>query len=220
MSAVRARVQRITVLTALVAAGLLAPAGSASAASAAVPPPEGGAITSITANGTGCKLGENVTSSWTDASGFKVSYQEITARAGAGAAPSEGRKHCLLLVALTIPEGYAVGLTDYSIEGYAALANGASATVKTSNYWGGMPETHAWPATAIKGPYEDNWTSASETALPLRSSCGHSRPLAITTELRVTRGTANPAVENVLGTSSDAATPNASYGLTWYKCGS
>jgi hypothetical protein len=205
---------RAAITAALAVVAVLAPGAAADAASDG--PPEGAGITRITANGTGCAP-DSVTSTWSDATGFRVYYGQLVARAGGGAPGTDARKSCTISVQLAIPFGYTVALQSASTRKYATLAPGARVTAQTKTYWQGSASTLSW-SEQRRGPQDGDWQStyAIDPASQLYASCGESRLLNISQDLFVLRGT-DPAIENSAEFDREAGV-NAGYQLVWKRC--
>jgi hypothetical protein len=210
---------RILAVVAIVT--ILGPADVAQAAStqALAAPPAGAAITSVTANGSGCRQGEGVSATWTDASSLKVSYGNLAASAGGDSSPLDFRRNCQLSVQLEIPDGYTVALASSSALLYANVANGATATHSAIAYWAGMSAQNAW-SRVQRGPFDDSlvttWTP--DAASLIYASCGYDRPLNINQTVRVARGTSDPEQRSTLEFDTFWGGANARYQLTWKTC--
>jgi hypothetical protein len=215
MTGLRAFTHRTVITAALLTVAVLAPSTAADAATAE--PPAGAAITRIDSNGTGCKTPGSVTTEWTDATGFRVHYADMVARAGGGAPGSDLRKNCLLSVQLTIPAGYTVALESAATRKYATLAAGARATATTKTYWQGRPDTVSW-SEVRRGPTDDYWQSDHVIGPDAQqfAYCGLNRLLNINQELVVLRG-GDPAAESSAEFGPDTPV-NASYQLVWKRC--
>lgn len=194
-------------------------AASPLAAAEAAAPPEGAAITSVVANGSGCRQGDGVTASWTDASQLKVTYGKLAASVGGSSGPLDFRRNCQLSVQLEIPDGYAVALSSSTSLLYADVAGGATATHSAIADWGGMPVQNTW-SRAVKGPFEDSVASSwnPDPSSLIFSSCDSRRVLSINQMLRVARGTSAPGVYSAVEFDSSRGGANSVYQLTWKRC--
>jgi hypothetical protein len=205
-------------IAAAIAVGALS-AAPASAAPLRVPGPDGVTIEIATVNGSGCPAGTAAVAVSDDKEAFTVTYSEYMAQAGGSSAPTDFRKNCQISMKVHVPQGftYAIASTDY--RGFAALEPGSSGIEKASYYFQGMPQTAA-VSHNLSGAYSDNWqfTDTNDVAQLVYKPCGEERNFNVNTELRVLKGTSDPAKTSFMSMDSTDGSIKTTYHFAWMQC--
>lgn len=191
----------------------------ASAAPRRVHGPNGVTIEIATVNGSGCPTGTAAVAVSEDKEAFTVTYSDYLAQAGGSSGPTDFRKNCQISMKVHVPQGftYAISSTDY--RGFASLEPGASAVEKASYYFQGMSQTSAISHT-LKGQYADNWqfTDTNDVAQLVYKPCGEERNFNVNTELRVLKGTSDPAKTSFISMDSTDGSIKTTYHFAWKQC--
>jgi hypothetical protein len=178
-------------------------------------PPDGVTVEVVTVNGSGCPSGTATSSVSDDAKEFFVSYDSFVVRVGVGAAGTDFRRNCQLNLRIHVPEGYSYAITGVDHRGFAALAAGASAVVRTVYYFSGQSASTSI-THSLGGPFHGYWIDNARVWSWDFSPCGAERNLNINTSLRMSVGTSNPATTSSLMTVDE--TVSNVYGLVWRQC--
>lgn len=186
-----------------------------------VPPPTAKiTIDLLTVNGSGCPLGTAAVAVSQDNTAFTVTYSEYLAQVGVGAKPTDMRKNCQLNMRVNVPSGFTYAIAQADYRGYANLAAGAKGIERANYYFQGMSPT-AFINHNYNGPYDDNWqaTDKVDVASLVYAPCGEKRNFNINTELRVDKGTSNPATTtSFMAMDSTDGAINTTYHFAWQKC--
>jgi hypothetical protein len=198
-----------------VTAGIAAPASAAPLRRG----PEGVTIEIATVNGSGCPAGTAAVAVSDDKEAFTVTYSDYMAQAGGSSSPTEFRKNCQISMKVHVPQGFTYAIASSDYRGFAWLEPGASAIEKASYYFQGMPQTAAI-SHDLKGEYADNWqfTDTNDVAQLVYKPCGEERNFNINTELRVLRGTSDPANVSFISMDSTDGSINTTYHFSWMQC--
>ena len=198
-------------LTAMTAAALalaaITPTGTTDA------PPGKVTIDVVTVNGSGCSAGSAAVAPAADNTAFTVTYSDYLAQTGTGAAPTDFRKNCQLVLRVHYPQGFTFGIAQADYRGFAHLAGNASGEERANYYFQGMsqstPRTHTF-----NGPMSDNWqaTDRAEVGAIVYAPCGEQRMLNVNTQLRVHGGSSFMTMD-----STDASF-STKYHVSWKKC--
>ncbi|MBB1245557.1 DUF4360 domain-containing protein [Streptomyces durbertensis] len=207
------------VVVAGAALALLATAPHAQASGGIEAPPDKIVIELATVNGSGCRPGTTAVAVAPDNTAFTVTYSEYLAHVGPNSSPTDFRKNCQLNLRVHVPHGftYAVARADY--RGFASLQRGAWGEQRANYYFQGMPET-VQKNHRFNGAYNDNWQASDVTdvAQLVWAPCGEKRNFNINTELRVNRGSSNPATTSFMAMDSTDASVSTEYHLAWKTC--
>ncbi|MEU9842470.1 DUF4360 domain-containing protein [Actinomadura sp. NPDC048032] len=181
--------------------------------------PNGVTIEIATVNGSGCPTGTAAVAVSDDKEAFTVTYSDYLAQAGGASGPTDFRKNCQIGMKVHVPQGftYAISSTDY--RGFASLEPGASAVEKASYYFQGMSQTSAVSHT-LKGQYADNWqfTDINDVAQLVYKPCGEERNFNVNTELRVLKGSSDPAKTSFISMDSTDGSIKTTYHFAWKQC--
>lgn len=181
--------------------------------------PVGVAILNI--NGSGCKQGTVAVAVSPNKTAFTVGYSDYTAQIGGGAKSNDASQVCRLNLRVSASEGYAYAIDTVDYRGYANLAAGASAELRSSYRFHGSQRTQVRIDT-LAGPNDDNWqfTDVPQRTSPVFGPCGKPSNLDIDTELSVAAGTSDPSVDpSYLSMDSTDGTITTTYHVTWQRCG-
>jgi hypothetical protein len=179
-----------------------------------VPPPaELLAINSAVANGSGCKPGTYDIDVLPDNTGFRITFRAFKAQVGGGAPVTDFRKNCQLGMYVVPPSGYTYAIARIGSRGSDELARGAQGVHRTLHYYAGSSTT-GWRVHNFQGPSNDEWQIVDEIAPPDRIwvPCSEQRHLNANSELRVQRGTSDPA------TISSMTLDSMTYRIAWRRC--
>src|SRR5262245_36307515 len=186
-----------------------------------VPPPDDEIVIDIvTVNGSGCPPGSAAVAVAPDNTAFTVTYSQYLAQVGVGARPTDFRKNCQLNVSVHVPQGFTYAIARVDYRGFASLAAGATGMERANYYFQGMAQTE-FRTHNFSGALEDNWQTSDETDIAdlVYHPCGMLRNLNITTELRVSAGTSNPATTtSFLAMDSTDGDINTVYHFHWAHC--
>jgi len=191
---------------------------SASATYADSPPTDRIVIDVITENGTGCPAHTAAIAVSPDNTEFTVSYAAYTAQVGVGARSIDFRKNCNLNLFVHVPPGFTYTIASTEHRGFASLATGASALVRTSHFFQGETPP-PFLQHRLSGPYLDDWDFLeSVITFPATPSCAR-RNLNIRTEVEVNAGTSDPTTTTSFVTmdSADGVTTQT-YRFEWRQC--
>ncbi|MDG4790782.1 DUF4360 domain-containing protein [Micromonospora sp. WMMD1102] len=183
------------------------------------PPAERITMEVVTVNGSGCRPGTAAVATAPDNTAFTVTYSDYLAQAGAGTAPTDFRKNCQLVLKVNVPGGFTYAIRQADYRGFAHLEKGASGMQRASYYIQGTSPT-AVESHTIPGPMSDSWqtTDVTDMAELVYAPCGEVRLLNINTELRVNRGTSNPATTSFLMMDSTDSSVSTTYHFNWMRC--
>jgi hypothetical protein len=200
---------------------LITPASATGFLDLPVPPPTDSIVIDIvTVNGSGCPPGSAAVAVAPDNTAFTVTYSTYLAQVGVGSTPTDFRKNCQLNVLVHVPSGFTYGIARADYRGFASLAAGATGMQRASYYFQGMPNTDIRTHN-FTGAFEDNWQTSDETDLAsvVYHPCGAMRTLNINTELRVNKGTSNPATTtSFLAMDSTDGSISTEYHFSWLHC--
>lgn len=203
----------------IIAGAMLLTMFSVSPASATAPlddpPTEEVVIDVVGTHESGCRPGTTFVDIRPDNAAFTVIYGDYVAKVGVGAALTDFRKSCHLILLVRVPEGYTYAVSRVDYDGYASLAAGATGTLRASSFFQGSPNTNVRTHT-FTGPYDDYWQTSDEIDIGALEfhPCGTLRNLNIVTELRVNAGTSDPTTT----TSLIAMNSFATYRFHWKQC--
>jgi len=200
------------------ASGLILLSALTSYAYADAPPSGRITIDLVTVNGSGCPKGTTISVA-PDNTTFFVAYSDYLAVAGAGSAPTEFRKNCLLNVLVHVPQGFSFAIAEATYTGFASLEAGANASQR-ANYFFAGDSANRTTVHSFNGPMEDDWetTDTADVAALVFSPCGVSRNLNINTELRVSNGTAAANTTNWISMDATRASVQNIFHLSWKRC--
>ncbi|TDB99238.1 DUF4360 domain-containing protein [Actinomadura sp. 7K534] len=205
------------------AVALAATAALAAPADAAVPRrvpgPDGVTIEIATVNGSGCPEGTAAVAVSDDKEAFTVTYSDYMAVTGGSSSPTEFRKNCQINMKVHVPQGFTYAIASADYRGFAFLQPGATAMERASYYFQGMPQTSAVSHT-LAGEYIDNWqfTDENDVAQLVYKPCGEERNFNINTELRVFRGSSDPAKTSFISMDSTDGSIQTTYHFAWMTC--
>ncbi|MGW0774830.1 DUF4360 domain-containing protein [Streptomyces sp. NPDC054802] len=183
------------------------------------PPPDKIVIEVATVNGSGCPAGTAAVAVSQDNTAFTVTYSDYLAQAGGDSPATAFRKNCQLNLIVHVPQGFTYAIASADYRGFASLQPGASSTEKASYYFQGSPST-AFRSHKFEGPYDDNWQATDQTdwAQLVWAPCGVQRNFNINTELRVDKGTSDPAKTSFMTMDSTDGDISTIYHMAWKEC--
>jgi hypothetical protein len=148
-----------------------------------------------------------------------VTYSDYLAQAGGDSPATAFRKNCQLNLIVHVPQGFTYAIASADYRGFASLQPGASSTEKASYYFQGSPST-AFRSHKFEGPYDDNWQATDQTdwAQLVWAPCGVQRNFNINTELRVDKGTSDPAETSFMTMDSTDGDISTIYHMAWKEC--
>lgn len=186
------------------------------------PPSEPVAVDLLSARGTGCPEGSVDIEMSPDNTWFRIWHRsDYVARVGLGAAPTDFRRNCQVLLLIRAPQGmtYAVAAVDH--QAFVSLAPGASARYRATLSFAGRQATML--AHTISDPEQDQWrandTFAENTLL--FAFCNLQPAFTVSTDLVVRSGTSDPTTTmssvSLVG-SDDVGRGPTVYHLVWRRC--
>ena len=184
------------------------------------PPPTGQiTIDVVTVNGSGCRIGTAAIAVSPDNKAFTVTYSDYMAQVGPASRPTDFRKNCQLNLRVNVPGGFTYGIAQADYRGFAHLERGAKGTQKASYYFQGMSDNDSRSKT-WNGAMTDNWqtTHKTDVAAIIYHPCGAKRNFNINTELRVDKGTSDPAKTSFMAMDSTDGSIETIYHFAWKKC--
>ncbi|TDB99239.1 DUF4360 domain-containing protein [Actinomadura sp. 7K534] len=204
-------------LAALALALPAAPAASAETADS--PPPDQILIDVLTVNGSGCSAGTAAVASASDNTAFTVTYSDYLAQTGGNSSPTDFRKNCQINLRVHVPQGFTYAIAGADYRGFAHLQPGATGMEQASYYHQGLSDTASVSHT-IKGGYSDNWQFSDRTDVAelVYKPCGEERNFNINTELRVYRGSSDPAKTSFMAFDSADGSVKTTYHFAWKEC--
>ncbi len=188
---------------------LLAPPASAQPSTTATL-----AVEVASVNGSGCPNEVAAVTVGSDNASFTVNFSGYAAVTGDGAEPTDFRANCQFNLQIQPPAGstYAIARADYN--GFAHLAAGAVAMQGANYYFQGSAAGTSM-RHSFTGPMNGRWLTTDAMSVDSLdfAPCDANRNLNINTELRVYRGTSDPAVASfmVMGQA-------LSYHLAFQRC--
>ncbi|MBT2206761.1 DUF4360 domain-containing protein [Actinomadura sp. NEAU-AAG7] len=213
----RERVHKGMLVLGAVVAGLTAAATPAGAGSRPAHGPVGVTIVIAAANGSGCPPGTVRTQLDPDRDGFKVVYSQHMAQVGGSSSPADSRKNCQILLKVRVPDGYSYAISQVRSHGYAQLQDGANALHKGAFYFQGVLDgtriTHE-----LKGAFRGSWRFTDTLPVLDWTRCGEEPDLILYTELRVDKGTSDPAKVSFISMDSTDQDAGTTYRLAWRTC--
>ena len=188
------------------------------------PPPPGGqvVIEVVKVHGDGCRPRTAVVALSPDNTAFTVIYSAYTALVGVGATKKDSEKDCQIKVKLDIPKGYTYAVDQVDHRGFAHLERGATGLESASFRFQGSADTP--PVNHhFSGPFEDTWqtTDKPDDSALVYAPCGKTHHLDISTALKVSAGTSDPATTTSLMSmdSTDGSVGTKTrYRFTWKRC--
>jgi hypothetical protein len=188
--------------------------------SAATSPPDHITIEVVTVNGSGCPAGTAQVTPRPDNTSFTITYSDYLARAGGNSDPVDFRKNCQINLAVHVPQGFTYAIASAEYRGFAHLQPGAGGLTRANYYFQGASE-NAPVSHTIAGSYSGDWrfTDTTDAAELVYKPCGESRNLNINTELRVDRGTSDPAQTSFITMDSTRGKVETIYRFAWKECG-
>jgi hypothetical protein len=218
---------RRMVLVGGVVATLLASFMAASPASATgyldlvvSPPTDRIVIDVVTVNGSGCPANSWALAVSPDNTAFTVTYSKFLAQVGGDAQVPDFRRNCQLNLVVHVPQGFTYAIAQADYRGFASIARGASALERASYYFQGQSQTASVSHT-LRGPLVDDWqtTDTTDLAALVYAPCGAERNFNINTELRIDKGTSNPAVNpSFINLDSIDGAIDTIYQFHWARC--
>jgi hypothetical protein len=176
-------------------------------------------IEAVTVNGSSCRPGTTAVAIAPDNTAFTVTYSAFLAQVGVGAKPADAKAKCKLHVTVHVPAGYSYAINTADYRGFAAIARGASAIVRTGHRFQGD--------TAVKdvdhrlsGPFNDDWQDTDVTSALVYSPCGKQRKYEVGVELIVDGGTSDTAsTTSLIAMDSTDGSIETTYHFVWKTCG-
>lgn len=146
----------------------------------------------VTVNGSGCPAGSAAVRVSMENTNVSITYANFMAQIGIGAQPTDLRKNCQLSLVVHVPAGQTYALGPVAHSGFASLAAGANAVLRTNTYFQGQSPTafHSFP---FAGPLSDDVVVAEpvDPDTAIFAPCGALRNANINIELRVNAGTSD-----------------------------
>lgn len=184
------------------------------------PPTDRIIIDVVTVNGSGCRIGTAAVAVSPDNEAFTVTYSEYLAQVGVGSKPTDFRKNCQLNLRVHVPQGFTYAIAQADYRGFASLVRGAKATQRANYYFQGSSQT-VFASHPLNGPLEDDWQATDTVAVDalVYAPCGEQRNFNINTELRVDKGTSNPATTtSFVAMDSTDGSIKTLYHFDWKRC--
>src|SRR3954463_1621176 len=97
-----------------------------------IPPAAPVTLTVFGVNGSGCRPDTATVTQAPDNTSFQVTYTGYVAAVGPGARSTDFRKNCQVGLWVRPPEGYSLAIARVEHGGYADLATGVSAALRTN----------------------------------------------------------------------------------------
>lgn len=169
----------------------------------------------VSINGAGCQDGTAAVRYPPEGGVFSVSYSGFTTAVGIGAPPTGARKDCQITLDINAPNGFAFAVAGVRHSGYASMAPGTSATLRTRTFFQNDTDPRTFTDT-LTSPLNDdvNLTDATDPATPHFSPCGYFGSTYINMELRLSVGTSDPRrTSSFVALESTIALP-----LIWKRC--
>lgn len=170
-------------------------------------------IMNVAVSGSGCPASSvRVT---IDNNRLVLAHAPLQAEAGPGVDLKSGRSLCQVMATLIPPAGTVVEVTDPSLDGYAKLDSGVTATVKSSLYFQGEARTVSFQNT-LTGPrtVDARFILKAEGQSVLAPACGTVKPLIVQTQIRVSNR-AQPSRRGIVTLDGSQV-----YKIKVKKCGS
>ncbi|GAA4239561.1 DUF4360 domain-containing protein [Actinomadura meridiana] len=209
-------------ISAATAVALAVTATSAAPAGAAGPRlvrgPDGVTVDIVALYGSGCPVGSTWASILSDSKMLRVEYDRFAARSGGSSIPPDHRKTCKVVLKLNVPKEFTYAISSSYDSGYAAIEDGAKATVKLGYSFQNVPPpdvTHT-----VSGHFKDDWEFRNNPPADsiIWKPCGEDQNLQITSELTVDQGTSDPSKLNFIGMEPMADSHHHFYNLAWKTC--
>lgn len=147
----------------------------------------------VTINGTGCAAGTAAVAVSPDNLQATITYSNFLAAVGVGAQPGDARKNCQISLVVHMPQGQTYAIGDLvSHRGFASLAAGATAVVRTNASIQGAPAT-PFRSYTFTGPFDDDVLiyEPFDPATAVFAPCGSLRNVNINLDLRANAGTSD-----------------------------
>jgi hypothetical protein len=174
----------------------------------------------ISANGSGCPVGTTEVEVAADNSEFALIHRSYVAKVGVGAAATDFRKNCQIILNVKVPAGYTYGIIRADYRGRLSLQPGAQAWQGANYYFQGEAAT-VRRIHPFQGPLRDDWatTDTVEPGAVVYAPCNEQRYFNINTHLRVGAGTSNPqTTASWISMDSPDRNPNNRYRFAWKRC--
>jgi hypothetical protein len=183
------------------------------------PPPDKVTVQVVTVNGSGCPKDTVQVAVSPDNTAFTVTYSAYTATVGPDSKPTDARKNCQAALQVNVPNGFSYGIVKVDYRGYAQLAKGATALLKSGYYFQGNSSTDT-REHPYNGELSDNWTATDSTewAQIVWSPCTEVRNFNINTELRANKGTSAKTDTSYITMDSLDADFQTKYHFAWKPC--
>jgi hypothetical protein len=183
------------------------------------PPPGKITLDIKTINGSGCPAGTADASAdvSSDNTSFTVRYNNFAARAGAGASAIDARKNCQINVLVHVPAGFTYAIAEVDYNGFAHVANGATALEQANYYFTGTAATARVPHT-LAGPFDGQWHTQDVADVLVYAPCGLDRNLNINAELRASAGSSDSGSPSFIEMDSSHASVDTVYQFSWKQC--
>lgn len=154
-----------------------------------------------------------------DKTALTVTYSQYIAQAGGSSSPTDFRKNCQMNLRVHVPQGHTYAIASADYRGFAHLESGASGVQRANYYFQGSPQT-AYAEHNFRGAYDGSWQATDVTGVEslVWAPCGEKRNFNINTEIRVNKGTSNPALTSFMAMDSTDVSVNTVYRLAWKRC--
>jgi hypothetical protein len=162
------------------------PAERAQGRATAAAPGEGGSIESVEHRGTGCGGNSASGAVSPDKQAATSTFSDFLVSSGAGTAPDDASRNCLLMLKIDVPPGWSYSLESVDIRGFADLPAGVTATRKSLYVISGSA-VHSTPTARFKGQISNDYNDAEVS--PEKpgewSPCGGGQLLWIATQTEI-----------------------------------
>ncbi|KAF6823206.1 secreted protein [Colletotrichum musicola] len=150
-----------------------------------LPPPDKVRIAGVTYGGNGCPAG-SVGSAISDKRDIMtLIFDEFSAEAGPGIAPSKGRSMCQLNIKVDVPSGWSFTFVQSTTRGYAMLPKGVTGVCKAKYYFSGEAQNGPTQSLELYGPAKGDYTKSDQLFLQslVYSPCGEQAMLNVQTSV-------------------------------------
>jgi hypothetical protein len=157
-----------------------------SLAKVAVAPPEGGFIDTVDYMGTGCDETTATSAFSPDKQVVTSGFSGFIAAAGPGEDPALTKRNCLIMMKISVPQGWSYSLESVDYRGFAGLDRNVTASRKSFYLISGSP-VHSTPAASFRGEISDDYThpDVGPAAPGPWSPCGGGQILWVVTQTEV-----------------------------------
>lgn len=177
-------------------------------------------IRDVRVNGTGCPIGTaSVLLTNSHPNGpidfFEIVYDEFIVERGPDAT-EKSRKFCNVVADIKFPQGWSYSIFRLEYEGYAEIARGAKAELKTE-YFFPQVTSRKRDVKKIKGPWEGDYNNHDTNGIftAIGSPCGRTIPLNIKTTLTL-KGTRRS--NSIITSDIQTGSITQKFGLKWKRC--